>query len=101
MVNKWEYFCDESYYGLWCVREAGEKRWGHGFHVRSKDEAEGLAGLLNENASQIEQLKGELESERRGWPHEQPLTDEPMDRQIVLLNRQVAELSRQLEQLKK
>lgn len=43
----WECFCDESYYHLWAVREVGEKRWGHCFHVQSKEEAEGLRDLLN------------------------------------------------------
>lgn len=29
------------------MREAGEKRWGHCFHVPTKEEAEGLRDLLN------------------------------------------------------
>jgi len=41
-----ETFCDESYFGLWCVRKTGERRWGHGVHVASKEEAEGLAQEL-------------------------------------------------------
>lgn len=41
-----EIFCDESYFGQWCVRKAGERRWGYGFHVASKEEAEGLAREL-------------------------------------------------------
>ena len=44
----WECFRDESYYGLWAVREVGEKRWGHCFHVQTKEEADGLRDLLNE-----------------------------------------------------
>lgn len=44
---QWECFCDESYYHQWAVREIGEKRWGHSFHVPSKEEAEGLRDLLN------------------------------------------------------
>lgn len=43
----WECFCDESYYGLWCVRTVDEKRWGHCFHVQTKEEAEGLRDTLN------------------------------------------------------
>jgi len=50
-MNKWECFCDESYYGLWAVREVGEKRWGHCFHVQTKEEGEGLRDLLNELSS--------------------------------------------------
>ena len=41
-----ETFCDESYFGQWCVRKTGERRWGHCFHVASKEEAEGLAQEL-------------------------------------------------------
>lgn len=37
----------------------------------------------------------ELEAERRGHPGEHPLHDEPMDRQIILLNRQVVEVLRE------
>jgi len=45
---KWECFCDEYYYRLWAVREVGEKRWGHCFHVQTQQEGEGLRNLLNE-----------------------------------------------------
>ena len=44
----WECFRDECYYGLWAVRPVGENRWGHCFHIHSKQEAEGLRDLLNE-----------------------------------------------------
>ena len=50
-MNKWECFYDECYYGLWAVREVGEKRWGHCFHVQTKEESEGLRDLLNELSS--------------------------------------------------
>jgi hypothetical protein len=45
---KWECFCDKSYYGMYAVREVGETRWGHCFHVAAREEAEGLRDLLNE-----------------------------------------------------
>ena len=44
---RWECFCDGSYFDLWAVRPAGENRWGHCFHVQTKEEAEGLCNLLN------------------------------------------------------
>ena len=47
MTDKWECFCDESYYGLWAVREVGERRWGSCFHVQTMAEGEGLRDLLN------------------------------------------------------
>jgi len=47
-VRNWECFCDECYFGLWAVRPVGENRWGHCFHVQTKEEAEGLRDLLNE-----------------------------------------------------
>lgn len=46
-VECWEYFCDRSYYDQWAVREKGETRWGHCFHVPSLEEAKGLTGILN------------------------------------------------------
>lgn len=46
-LPKWEYFCDESYYDYWAVREVGETRWGHCFHLCQKREAEALCNLLN------------------------------------------------------
>ncbi len=42
----WEYFLDESYYGMWAVRPVGEKRWGCCFHLHSDEEAKGLSELL-------------------------------------------------------
>jgi len=47
-MRNWECFCDECYFGLWAVRPVGENRWGHCFHVQTKEEAEGLRDLLNE-----------------------------------------------------
>ena len=46
-VELWEYFCDESYYHLWCVRREYEKGFGCGFHVQSEVEAKALCELLN------------------------------------------------------
>lgn len=43
----WETFNDSSYYDMWCVREAGERRFGHSFHLVNGDEARGLVKLLN------------------------------------------------------
>lgn len=48
-TRTWECFRDESYYGLLAVRPVGENRWGHCFHVQTKEEANGLCGLLNES----------------------------------------------------
>ena len=47
-MRNWECFCDECYFGLWAVRPVGENRWGHCFHVQTREEAEGLRDLLNE-----------------------------------------------------
>ncbi len=41
-----EVFCDICYYDQWAVRPVGEKRWGHCYHLPSKEEAEGLAKEL-------------------------------------------------------
>lgn len=45
---EWEFFCDHSYYDKWAVRPKGETRWGHCFHLNSKDEAQGLCELLTQ-----------------------------------------------------
>jgi hypothetical protein len=47
-VRNWECFCDDCYYGMWAVRPVGENRWGHCYHVHTREEAEGLRDLLNE-----------------------------------------------------
>jgi hypothetical protein len=43
----WEYFKDEAYFDLWCVRPVGETRFGVGFHVTNGNEAELLKRTLN------------------------------------------------------
>ena len=43
----WETFSDVAYYDMWCVREVGERRWGHSFHMADEVEARGLVGILN------------------------------------------------------
>jgi hypothetical protein len=45
---KWEWFDDSSYYNLGCVRPAGERRFGCGFHLHSHEEARVLAEFLSE-----------------------------------------------------
>lgn len=52
-MDKWECFCDESYYGKWAVRPVGENRWGHCFHLE-RDEAKGLCKILNELEAKLE-----------------------------------------------
>lgn len=59
MDNKWECFCDLSYYDLWAVRMKCDKEWGHCFHLNSEEEAKGLCDLLNQNMETIEALKNE------------------------------------------
>jgi hypothetical protein len=49
--QEWEAFCDASYFDMWAVRPIGENRWGHCFHLPSKDEAEGLRSILNKSSS--------------------------------------------------
>jgi hypothetical protein len=45
--SEWEYFCDAAYYDMWAVREKGETRWGHCFHVPTLEEAKSLADILS------------------------------------------------------
>jgi hypothetical protein len=48
--SRYEVFCDSAYYNMWAVRVNGEKRWGHCYHLPSKEEAEGLAQELQGHA---------------------------------------------------
>jgi hypothetical protein len=43
----------------------------------------------------IAELERQLKAEQQGWPIEQPMVDSPLPRQIVLLNRRIAELEKQ------
>jgi len=43
----WETFRDPAYYEMHCVRQVGERRFGHGFHLVNGDEAQVLTDLLN------------------------------------------------------
>jgi hypothetical protein len=45
----WTFFNNESYYGLWAVRRAGDKDFNSQelFHVQSKEEAIALCATLN------------------------------------------------------
>ena len=49
-LEQWECFCDAAYFDMWCVREVGERRFGHGFHLVNGEEARGLCDHLNEQA---------------------------------------------------
>jgi hypothetical protein len=46
-LPQYEFFRDAAYFDLWAVREVSERRWGHCFHVQTKDEAEGLVEQMN------------------------------------------------------
>ena len=58
----WEIFSDTSYFDMWCVRPVGEKRWGAGFHVVSRDGAEAARDYLIEATRQAEEAV-----EQRFW----------------------------------
>jgi hypothetical protein len=45
---RWEFFQDEGYFGMWCVRQTGESRFGEGFHVVSQEEARALCSALSD-----------------------------------------------------
>ena len=45
--SEWECFSDPSYYDMWCVRQKGERRFGHGFHLVNGGEAKALCDILN------------------------------------------------------
>lgn len=49
--TNWEYFCDESYYEMWAVRDINDRSFHSQrlFHVPSMEEAMALCELLNEH----------------------------------------------------
>jgi hypothetical protein len=57
MSDQWETFCDVGYYHMWRLRRKTERGWNDGFHINTRDEAEGLCELLNK-------LEGELTEAR-------------------------------------
>lgn len=79
------------------VLETGADRdsWAEQADQRVTDVLERVARAEKAEA-RVAELEAELERERRGTPAEQPLHDEPMNRQIVLLNRRVGALSADL-----
>lgn len=50
-------FCDDSYYHMWAVRRTNETRWGHCYHLPSKEEAQGLADELTRLEKENELLR--------------------------------------------
>lgn len=60
-LDRWECFCDTSYFDMWCVRKVGERRFGHGFHLVNGDQAQGLCDLLSKQADRIEALDAKVE----------------------------------------
>jgi hypothetical protein len=54
---RYEFFCDIAYFDQWAVRPVGVSRWGHCYHLPSKEEAEGLAKQLEE----LERKLGRIE----------------------------------------
>ncbi len=57
--SDWEAFQDEGYFGMWCVREKGARRFGEGFHTVSKEEAEALASALSSLSLSLSEASAE------------------------------------------
>ena len=57
---RYEVFCDMAYFDQWAVRPVGVSRWGHCYHLPSKEEAEGLA-------KQLEELEAERDEAREAF----------------------------------
>jgi len=50
-TEKWEMFCDDSYYHLWAVRRIGDKDFNSPqlFHFSLKEDAEQMKALLEKS----------------------------------------------------
>lgn len=63
---KYEVFYDVCYYDQWAVRPVGEKRWGHCYHLPSKEEAEGLAKELEQLYVDNKEIGNQLDAAIKG-----------------------------------
>jgi folylpolyglutamate synthase/dihydropteroate synthase len=57
MSDQWETFCDVGYYHMWRLRRKTERGWNDGFHINTRDEAEGLCELLNKLEREVAEAK--------------------------------------------
>jgi uncharacterized damage-inducible protein DinB len=57
MSDQWETFCDVGYYHMWRLRRITERGWNDGFHINTRDEAEGLCELLNKLEREVAEAK--------------------------------------------
>lgn len=55
-MTEYETFRDPAYFDMWCVREVGETRFGHGWHLVNGDEAQDLVECLNSLTAQRDRL---------------------------------------------
>lgn len=53
-LGPWECFQDASYYDMWCVRQAHNRTFGHGFHLVNGEEAARLRDHLNTRPASTE-----------------------------------------------
>lgn len=58
---RYEVFCDMAYFDQWAVRPVGVSRWGHCYHLPSKEEAEGLAKQLEELEAERDDAKEKVD----------------------------------------
>ena len=45
-MSRWEAFADHAYFDMWCVRPAGSRKFGQGFHLVHEAAARELARYL-------------------------------------------------------
>ena len=57
MNDQWEAFCDVGYYHMWRLRRKTERGWNDGFHINTRDEAEGLCELLNKLEREVDDAR--------------------------------------------
>jgi hypothetical protein len=62
--DQWETFCDVGYYHMWRLRRKTERGWNDGFHINTRDEAEGLCELLNKLEREVDEVLSDLEFRR-------------------------------------
>lgn len=57
LAEDWEYFLDESYFDMWCVRPVGSRKFGDGFHLVSEEGGKALCEYLNEIAAALRAME--------------------------------------------
>lgn len=93
MSDKWETFCDESYYHMWRLRRIGQRGFDDGFHINNRDEAIALCDMLNNMEDELAEARKQIENLQWSGVH---TCHDKCGRPLCVLNRQRDQLASEL-----